>query len=331
MGKTPTIYDVSELAGVSTATISRVLNNPEKVKPCTKEKVMMAIQELGYRPLLEARLRTAHDFERICVCAPRFTENSFVERLRGITVALAGQDYELQVYSVASKLQMDRFIDSLELRGLNGLITLSIPFTDEQIKRIKECGIEMVMIEYSSPLTNCVVIDDRMGGKLAAQHLIEKGRKKFGFAAELNKSDYSVYPISGRLEGYHSTLKSHGFELNPRYIYDVKCDTDQTYLNFLKIFRSGEFPDAIFAAADVQALGILRAAKEVGLNIPQDVAVIGFDDIDFADYVGLTTIRQNLDHSGKVAVDLLINRLKDPERLIQLVQLPVELVVRKTT
>jgi len=78
-------------------------------------------------------------------------------------------------------------------------------------------------------------------------------------------------------------------------------------------------------------LGILRAAKEVGLNIPQDVAVIGFDDIDFADYVGLTTIRQNLDHSGKVAVDLLINRLKDPERLIQLVQLPVELVVRKTT
>lgn len=118
------------------------LNNPEKLNP-VPAVLTMAIQELGYRPLFEARLRTAHDFERICVCAPRFTENSFVERLRGITVALAGQDYELQVYlCFASKLQMDRFIDS----GIAGLNELDYADPTDEQNCTKECGIEMVMI-----------------------------------------------------------------------------------------------------------------------------------------------------------------------------------------
>ncbi len=331
MGKAPTIYDVSKLAGVSTATISRVLNNPEKVNYATRKKVEKAIQTLGYRPLLEARLRTQRDTRRICVCAPRFTDNSFVQRLRGITVALAGQNYELQVYSVASKIQMDRYLDSLELCGLDGLITLSLPFTDDQILKVLDCDIELVMIEFASEQANCVVINDQLGGKLAAEHLISRGRKSFGFAAELTKTDFSVFPIASRFEGYQNALAKDGFEIAKDAVYDVVCDTAKSYEYFKEVFKSGNFPDAIFAAADVHALGILRAAREMGIRVPEDLAVVGFDDIDFADYVGLTTIRQNLDHSGRIAVELLVNRINDPEKLIQLVQLPVKLVVRTTT
>ena len=331
MGKSPTIYDVSKLAGVSTATISRVLNNPEKVHTRTRENVENAIRELRYKPLLEARLRTQRDVQRICVCAPRFTDNSFVQRLRGITVALTDQSFELQVYSVSSKIQMDRYIDTLEYCGLDGLITLSLPFTDDQIRKIQDCRIELVMIEFGSPLANCVVINDKLGGKLAAEHFIFKKRQSFGFAAERTKTDFSVYPISNRFEGYQKALDDAGFKIEPKHIFDVVCDINKSYERFLEIFESGDYPDAIFAASDVQALGILRAAREVGLRVPEDVSIIGFDDIDFADYVGLTTIKQNLDYSGKVAVELLTNRIKDNQKLVQSVQLPVELVVRKTT
>ena len=331
MGKSPTIYDVSKLAGVSTATISRVLNNPEKVHTRTRENVENAIRELRYKPLLEARLRNQRDAHRICVCAPRFTDNSFVQRLRGITVALAGQSFELQVYSVSSKMQLDRYIETLDICGLDGLITLSLPFTDEQIRIIQDYSIELVMIEFGSPLANCVVINDKLGGKLAAEHFILKRRQSFGFAAELTKCDFSVYPISNRFEGYQKALDYAGFKVEPKYVYDVICDTNKSYERFLEIFQSGDYPDAIFAASDVQALGILKAAREIGLRVPEDVSIIGFDDIDFADYVGLTTIKQNLDYSGKVAVELLTNRIKDNQKLVQSVQLPVELVVRKTT
>ncbi len=331
MAKTPTIYDVSEKAGVSTATVSRVLNNPGKVNSVTRETVENAIRELGYRPLLEARLRTAKDVRRICVCAPHFTANSFVQRLRGIAATFAGRNYELQVYSVASKNHMDQFIEMLELNRMDGIITLSLPFTEEQIHRINMYQIEMAMIEYSSPLVNCVVINDREGGRLAAEYLINKGRQRFGIACELsNRFDYSVYPIMPRLESYREELDRHGFDLSERYIYDVLCDTDATYHKFLEVFRSGDYPDAIFATADLHALGILRAAKETNVRVPEDVAVIGFDDIDFADYVGLTTIRQNLDQSGRIAADLLTNRMKDPSRPLQHVQLPLTIIERET-
>lgn len=109
MGKTPTIYDVSRIAGVSTTTISRVLNKPEMVNPDTRELVEQTIKALGYKPLVEARLRNSSGVMRICVCAPRFTDSSFVHRLRGITTALQGDlNYELQVFSVGSKVQFDR-------------------------------------------------------------------------------------------------------------------------------------------------------------------------------------------------------------------------------
>ncbi len=330
MGKAPTIYDVSRKAGVSTATVSRVLNNPGKVNQATRECVENAIRELDYRPLLEARIRTAKDVRRICVCAPHFTANSFVQRLRGIAVAFAGRNYELQVYSVASKNHMDHFIEMLELNRMDGIITLSLPFTEEQILKINAYHIEMAMIEYASPLANCVVINDREGGQMAADYLIRKGRKRFGIACELTKTDYSVFPNLHRLESYREELTRNGFELETRYIYDVMCDTNATYQKFLEIFRSGDYPDAIFATADLHALGILRAAKENNIRIPEDVAVIGFDDIDFADYVGLTTIRQNLDQSGRIAADLLTNRMKDPSRPLQHVQLPLTIIERET-
>lgn len=335
MKKAPTIYDVSRLAGVSTTTISRVLNKPDLVNPETREIVKAAIKELGYRPLVEARLRNNTGAKRICVLAPRFTDNSFVHRLRGVTTALGGDPgYELQVFSVDSKLQLDRFINSLPIRGLDGLILLSIPVDEEQIEKILVHDVQVTFVEYETALANCVVIDDERGGYLAGEHLLSTGHQKFGVVGEWTTFDYSVFPNDKRRDGYVRALDEAGFSLDPRFVYDVPCNVNAAYEMFCDVFRSSknraEIPDAIFALSDVQAIGICRAAHESGIRIPEDLAVIGFDDIEFAEYFGLTTIRQHLDQSGKLAVDLLKGRFKDRSRVLQKVNLPVEVVIRQT-
>lgn len=331
MGKNPTIYDVSKRAGVSTATVSRVLNNPGKVNADTRKAVETAIQDLEYRPLLEARLRPTRDVRRVCVVAPHFTATSFVQRLRGIAVDFAGRNYELQVYSVNSKEQLEHFVETIEMRGLDGLISLAVPFSTEQIEHLLAQQIEMAMIEHSSPLTNCVLIDDHEGGAMAASCFLSMDRKRLGVVCELSQWDYSIYPIKPRVDGFRNEMKRQGQLFNQDYLYDLRCNVNEVYEAFMKVFASGDYPDAIFATADTMALGVLRAARESGIRVPEDVAIIGFDDIDFAEYEGLTTISQHLDQSGRIAADLVTDRMKDPSRPLQHVHLPLTLIKRKTT
>ena len=323
MGKAPTIYDVSRIAGVSTTTISRVLNKPEMVNPDTRELVEQTIKALGYKPLVEARLRNSSGVMRICVCAPRFTDSSFVHRLRGITTALQGDlNYELQVFSVGSKVQFDRFLNSLPIRGLDGLILLSIPLEPAQIEKILSHEVQATFIEFASTAVNCIVIDDVAGGKLAGNLLRESGRRKFGVVGEWTQFDYSVYPNEKRRRGYLEALNEYGYRVDPRYDYDVPCKVYSAYYRFLEVFKSGDFPEAIFALSDDQAIGICRAARECGVRIPDDLAIVGFDDIELSEYFGLTTIRQHLGHSGSLAVELLKKKLSAPETIPQIVNLP---------
>lgn len=331
MGKAPTIYDVSRLAGVSTTTISRVLNRPEMVNSETRRQVEQAIKELDYKPLVEARLRNNNGVTRICVCAPRFTDSSFVQRLRGITSALDGDpNFEMQVFSVRSKLHFDRFINSLPLRGLDGLILLSIPLDGDQLGKIQSYDVQMTCVEFAVDSANCIIIDDTHGGHLAGDFLAHSGRRKFGVVGEWKPYDFSVYPNANRLQGYLNALEENGFTVQPAYIYDVVCSVHEAYHRFLEIFKKGDFPEAIFALSDDQAIGICRAARECGVRIPDDLAVVGFDDIEFSEYFGLTTIRQHLDESGRLAVALLKNKLRCPESVPQLVNLPLELIERTT-
>lgn len=332
MGKAPTIYDVSRLAGVSTATISRVLNKPDLVNAETRSRVENAIQTLGYKPLVEARLRNTSGVTRICVCAPRFTDTSFVHRLRGITTALDGDpNFEMQVFSVRSKLHFDRFINSLPLRGLDGLILLSIPLNPDQLRKIQSYGVQMTCVEFAADSVNCIIIDDIQGGTLAGDFMARSGRKKFGVVGEWKLYDFSVYPNAKRLQGYLNALEEHGFTVEPAYRYDIACSVHDAYHRFLEIFKSGDFPDAIFALSDDQAIGICRAARDCGVRVPDDIAVIGFDDTEYSEYFGLTTIRQHLDESGRLAVELLKNKLRCPESVSQLVNLPLALIKRTTT
>lgn len=327
----PTIYDVAARAGVSISTVSRVLNSPEKVSEDTRTAILAVIDELGFIPKADARARAMKSNRRIGVVTPTFTAPSFVQRLRGVAAALRETNSELVVYSVDTADGLARLLDTLPLTAsLDGLIVLSLQFANSYAKRLLDYGLETVLVEYPHEILSSVEIDDVAGGRLAAAFLAGKGHQRLGFVGDTSIPEIGIHPITLRLSGFRQQSIEAGVPLIDENILLAPYDLESTRQKALDFLRQPSRPTAIFAATDIQAIGILKAAGELGLRVPGDLAVMGFDDLDVAGYMGLTTISQHLDESGSVAVELLLARVANSNRSVQHVQLPLTLVERDT-
>jgi DNA-binding LacI/PurR family transcriptional regulator len=326
-----TVYEVAENAKVSIATVSRVLNSPEKVTEATRARVMAAVDRLGFVPKAEAAARARKEHRRIGVLAPFFTLPSFVERLRGVANALDDSPYELAIYNVDSSARRDGYLASLPVtRRLDGLIIMALPFDQTTALRLANHPLETVLIEFSQESFSSIRIDDRVGGQMAAEYLLQKKHRRCAFVGDADLPDFAIHTSDWRLEGYREALAAAGVILRDEYVALAPHSRENARLSAHRLLDLPEPPTAIFAASDNQALGVLKAARERRLSMPKELAVIGFDDVDIADYVGLTTIRQPLEESGRVAVDLLLARLVDPSRPPQRIRLPLTLVRRET-
>jgi LacI family transcriptional regulator len=292
---------------------------------------MAAIDHLGFVPKAEAAARARKSHARIGVLAPFFTLPSFVERLRGVANALDDSPYELAIYNVDSSERRDGYLASLPLtRRLDGLIIMALPFDQAAAQRLIDHRLETVLIELSREPFSSIRIDDRSGGKMAAEYLLQQGHRRCAFVGDSDVPDYAIHTSDWRLEGYREALGAAGVVLPDEYVTLAPHSRENARLSAHRLFDLSERPTAIFAASDNQALGVLKAARERGLIVPRELAVIGFDDVDIADFIGLTTIRQPLEESGRVAVDLLLSRVADPVRPAQRVRLPLTLVRRET-
>jgi DNA-binding LacI/PurR family transcriptional regulator len=328
----PTIYDVAKYAGVSPTTVSRILNSPDKVSSKTREKVLAAIDKLSFVPKAEARARSLQHTGRIGVITPFFTAPSFIQRLRGIAQALSPENYELVIYTVDSGNHFHGYLSSLPLTGnLDGLIILSLPVGDNEVRRLIDGGLPTVLIEYPHPKLNCVEIEDVEGGRMAATHLLEKGHRRIAFLGDTDLPEYSIHPVSLRLNGFRQTLKQAGIELPETFVRLAPYSQEQTRQVARELLGLSEPPTAIFAATDFQALGVLKAARQLNIRIPEQLAVIGFDDLDSAEYADLTTISQHLDESGKLAVEILLAQIETPSKSPRHVKIPLTLIERQTT
>ncbi len=316
---------------MSISTVSRVLNAPERVNEATRAKIQSAIDQLGFVPRADARARAMHGTHRIGVITPFFTAPSFVQRLRGVDAALAETNYELVIYTVDSLNKLQGYLGTLPLvANLDGLIIMSLPFDEIAARRLAKHGPETVTIEYCHSDFSSIMIDDFVGGRLAAEHLISHGHKQCAYIGDLHPPDYAIRPCISRLNGFRQGLADVNLTLSDEYICSSNYTQEATQQAARQLLLMRDPPTAVFAAADIQAIIVLRVARELGLKIPEDLAIIGFDDLDLADYVNLTTIRQPLDDSGRIAAEILISRLNDPERPVQHVNLPLTVVERGT-
>jgi LacI family transcriptional regulator len=327
----PTVYDVASKAGVSIATVSRVMNTPEKVREGTRQKVIKAIDELQYVPKAEAFARARKMVGRIGVLTPFFTHSSFIQRMRGIASALRNIPLEFVIYPVDSIQRIEEYIVQLPItRRLDGLIIISLPLNTQDAQRLLSSKLETVLIEFEHPSFSSIQVDDHKGGKIAAEFLIEKGHQRCAFIGSGELPEYSMHPEDRRLSGFRSEFESRGIDLPPELIRIPMMSYRDIREEFQHLMQLPNPPTAIFAATDDLAIRILRAAHEFGVTVPQDMAIIGFDDIDMAEQIGLTTISQSLDESGRMAVELLLARLNDPSRPVQSNKLILKVIERET-
>jgi DNA-binding LacI/PurR family transcriptional regulator len=326
-----TIYDVATKAGVSIATVSNVLNAPIKVKVKTMKRVMAAIDELGFVPRTEAIAKARKGVGRIGVLAPFTTYPSFQQRLRGVIEALRDKPYEVVIYDQESLAVRQNYLHTLPIaRRIDGLIVMSLPFDDHVAQRLLTHELPTVLVEFAKPTFSSVDIDNVAGGRLAAEYLLSKGHTRIAFIGERQVSSSIVSQASLRLQGFKEALAEVGVKLTDRYISLAPHSIEDARKQAHDLLALPKPPTAIFTHSDIQAIGVLKAAKDKGLNVPKDLAVIGFDDLESAEHVGLTTVRQPLVESGQVATRLLLEQRDSKTHLVQQVTLPVSIVPRES-
>ena len=332
----PTIYDVAKSAGVGVGTVSRVLNNSTRVSPETQEKVLSAVRVLGFRRSKAARqLSTGIQHRNLGVILPFITHPSFVERLRGIQLALDDQDndFNLVLYNVS---EPDRFHEQLlaivEQATVDGLLIATLTVSAEQRELLIQADIPFVTLsDACTGGVNCISPDNDQGGYLATQHLLELGHRRIAYVGDEFPNVYGFPTSELRYEGYRSALKDYDAPYRSEYVCLGTHGEETAHRLTKRLLALPEPPTAIFAMSDIQAVGSILAIREAGLRIPEDISVIGFDDVQLSRYIGLTTIRQHLEQSGYLGIQLLLDMLTTPDNLVPRQLPPLELVVRETT
>jgi LacI family transcriptional regulator len=327
----PTIRDVAKKAKVGVGTVSRVLNDSPQVKEETRKTVLAAIEELDFSPNPIARRLSTGKTLTVGVILPNLTRSSYIERLRGVQETLAKTKYHLVLFSVGTKLDQDEYFRDIPRSSMvDGLLVISLPPSDEQAERFAKSQIPTVLIDAYHPSLCSVVVDDRDGGKMATKYLIDQNHRKIGFLGD--RLETAFHPSTRfRFWGYGKTLEKYGIPTNDEYHIFVEHGRMNARKVAHQLFDLEDPPTAIFASCDAQALGVMDRANEMGIGIPQNLSVIGFDGVSEAEYAGLTTIDQSLYQSGVQGVQMLLSSIENPPDNPIKHTLPLELITRGST
>lgn len=332
MNQVPTIYDVAKKAGVSPATVSRVLNEPSRVQPEKRKLVLEAISVLKFTPKAEAVAHARQQYKKIGVIAPFFTQPSFMQRLRGVSSVLSGQHYELVVYAIESTKELEEYVDMLaSSKRIDGLVVLCLNMRPESIHTLKQTGIPVCFVESDVPDFDSVVVDNYRGGRIAAEFLYARGCKRPGFIGEASQREYAIPATDLRLKGFRDFFSEHNINIDAKHVWLGEFVEDKVDDGIATILDESVKPDGIFTSSDMIAIRLSRIAHQRGIRMPSEVAVVGFDDLDIADYVNLSTVSQSLDESGKLAAEMVLDRLRSPGREVRKVMVPLRVIDRDRT
>lgn len=327
-----TIYDVARLAGVSSATVSRFLNEPDRVAQEKREKIQAAITELNFVPKADAVAKARSAYRKIGVVAPFFTQPSFMERLRGIAAVLSAEHYELVVYSIDTMEDLVNYVQMLvNTQRLDGLILLCVQLPADVLDLLRGASFPVCFVENEYEDFDCVVVHNLQGGQKAAQFLCEKGCKKPGFIGEKSMLEYAVNATEERLRGFKFYCANNGIVIPENHIWLGEFSEGTLDEGITKFLEQEDLPDGIFCSSDVIAARLIRIALTKGISVPRQIRVIGFDNIDIAEYIGLTSVNQNLEESGRMAARLILMRIKDRERGSVVMKVPLSVIERETT
>lgn len=327
-----TIYDIAERAGVSTATVSRTFNEKSQVSPETRAKVLEVAKELNYQPHASAQSLASQRTHLIAAVVPVIANYFYMGVLRGVQEALASSEFDLLILTPSHPDDIEKQLRRASQRGRSdGLLFLSRAVTPGLEEILESTAQEVVLLDTEHPGFESISIDNEKGGYDATRHLIARGCRR---VAHITADEPEPPPARKRRRGYERALSDAQGVDNPIVARGQKepfaFGREGGYDAMQRLLQRNPIPDAVFAASDMQALGAMRALEEGGYQVPEDVAIIGFDDIDISAYVGLTTLRQPLKDLGKLAIEKMIGRIRDPDRSFSTTVFSPELVIRQT-
>jgi len=324
-----TIVDVAREAGVSYATVSRVINNKGYINPETREKVLRAVTKLGYVVNQQARSLAGGRSQVVGLLVRDLGTSYIGEIIHGIDEELANASYDLMLYTThRRKTRESTYVATLTQGLADGLLLVLPREPGAYIETLRRRGFPYVLIDHQGidEAGPSVGATNRQGGYDATRYLIELGHRRIGFITGSLDLGCSI----DRMAGYHAALTEFGLPVDPALIREGDFMQPAGYTGARDLLALQQRPTAIFASNDVSAFGVMEAVRDCGLRIPEDISIVSFDDIPQASHVNppLTTVRQPLEQMGRVATRMLLETIADRQRPAARVELPTELVIR---
>ena len=330
-----TIYDIAKKAKVGVGTVSRAMNNHPSIAPSTRDHILSIARKYHYHPNASAQRLARKKSKTLTVIMPFFTNYFFAEMLRGIQDKIREIDYDLILYGVNHIDQASHYL-MRTLRGSNvdGILFIAMDLPEDYVERWKHYKTPVILIDRYHPDFASLTVENYKGAFAATSHLITMGHKRI---AMINGNPNSL-PGKDREKGFRAALQKNKIKETPMIVTpsihtkDDGFNRDAGYEAAIEIISrpQEEFPTALFVASDVQAIGALQALRINGISVPDQMAVIGFDDIELAQHFGLSTMRQPIYEMGILGVDMMLKRLNNPEIPPVHETFEPELIIRET-
>lgn len=327
-----TLEDVAKLAGVHRSTVSRVINNSPNVSPEVRKRVLKVIQTTGYQPNAVARSLASQRSNVIGLVLPRsvssfFTDPFFPHLTQGIAFGCNNNNLTLSLFLAGTREDEEKILPRISRRGLlDGILIQSGRPDETMINHLTKANIPSAILgrPFEPDGLSYIDVDNVSGAMKATQHLIDLGYQRI--ATITGNHDSTV--TTDRLEGFKKAIDAANTEIEDTLIAEGDFSESSGYLAMKTLLPSK--PDAVFAASDIMAAGAMRAIQESGLRVPEDVAIVGFDDVPIARQmeIRLTTIKQPITRFGIKAVELLIDLIENGPKPARRIILDTELVIR---
>lgn len=325
-----TLSAVAKHAGVGIGTVSRVINDQPNVSIEMRARVMESIAAVGYQMPRRRKPDPSTRAAYIGVLTVFFDEPSVYERCKGLIGYLQPLGYEVVIYNVVAPQQIRERVEAMASHPLEGAVVISAQLDDEETRILRNAPFPVVMLDTFRDGFRSVGIDDRFGGEIAARHLLDMGHRRIGFVGE-PVDQFGFTASSLREQGFRDAHKKAGVKVDEQLIRHgahIRSAAKQLAMDLLSMKNP---VTAIVATSDVQAIGVMEAASELGVRVPEQLSVIGYDDLEIASLLGITTVRQQLELSGQRGAAHVIEAINGDGSHGAQEKIDVEVIVRNTT
>jgi DNA-binding LacI/PurR family transcriptional regulator len=329
-----TIYEVAERAGVSIATVSHVLNRPDRVGASTRQRVLDVVDELGFTPKPTAVSLARRGVGRIGVVAPFTSYPSYATRLTGVLETCSARNVDVVVFDVPSvAAAMSPLLRTLPVTGrLDGLLIMGVPLEDAMARRLARRKLATVLVDSLHKDLNWVNVDDEAGGYQIGKHLTERGYTRLVYVSQGQRSSEYTSPGQLRMQGIVRAVREAGLNEDALRHWivpgnDMAGGRDAA----TAILTDVRLPAAVIAHHDGLAAGLVSGFRAAGRGVPGDIAVAGYDGTELAEALELTTVEQPFAETGRIAAGLLLGLLDEASRPVQQIKLTPTLVIGTTS